>query len=162
MYYVTSATASGNPYSFAYLAPPGGLGVCSTENGCTQNDEASIGRALGTGNPESVTLSFLAPSSRDPSLVIPRRAWLRDGQHGFEAFGSGGASVLVNGQRFVVGNDGWITLRSLDDVPSLAFAYDNQEFFVQELVVMPAPAALPLFACAIAGLGWAARRRRSA
>jgi hypothetical protein len=170
-YTLTSASATGNEHSFAYLAAPilsngeslpGGLGVCSTENGCRGNDEASVGRAGGSGNPESLTLNLQGYRGVDDNLnLIPRYAYLRDGQRGFDAFKGGDAKVLVNGQSFTIRDDGWLALRSLDDVPSLTFTYDNQEFFVQSLVVVPTPAALPLFASAIAGLGFFRCRRRS-
>jgi len=142
-----------NPYlDPLYLKRPGGLGACVLVGGPGSGCNYSIpGNDDKISKGDAVTLDFGKP-------VDLSNFSFTDELH-FD-LNSSNATLLVNGIEWTFANLVAATLVGVQTL-KLAFGGSNaSEFYLNSLTAVPLPAAAPLIISGLAGLGFAARRRR--
>ena len=176
---ITSMPASGNAFSTAYLdgpsgGRPGSLGVCSTFGGaCAGINDDNLGPVMGGvgGASESVTINFAGPT--ELVNLVPRDSNHYLSSSGSSIFTAGDTfSVTVNAATTSFSFSDLVDLSSLGVGTSFTFNYvpspspddGSSAFYLDTLAVtaVPIPAALPLFATALAGFGVFGWRKRKA
>ncbi|NWG92832.1 MAG: VPLPA-CTERM sorting domain-containing protein [Parvularculaceae bacterium] len=152
---VTITASRGNPYlDGLYLKRPGGLGACILVGGPGSGCDNSLGNNTdNVGKFDSVTLDF--GRSVDLSGFS-----FTDAEH-FDLNASS-FTLLVNGVEWTFSN---LVAATLSGVTALTLAWGGSnpsQFYLNEVAAVPIPAAAPLILSGLAGLGFAARRRRKA
>ncbi len=144
-----------------------GLGVCQqagSVQGCAGIGDDNIDHGGVSGNKEILSLEFLD----EPQDII--RLIFRDQNHSDVFPVAAGTSpevdIRVNGGNFVtyvLAND-FFPANPIDaffGVKTIDFRFNNGDFYLSAMTAVPIPAALPLFATALAGLGLLGWRRRA-
>lgn len=160
---LTSTNTNTGAAYFSYLdAGDAGLGVCKVIDSANQCAPSSDDNVTTT---ESVMIQFLAgPLNID-------KINLRLEGHTVPASAAELAKTLliaINGGSFTRYTFGQALAATFTNVSSIRFAFDDasanttaDQFYLSSLVVTPVPAALPLLLSGLAGLGFAARRKRT-
>jgi len=151
---------------------PAGLGVCrdvTMLSQCTDPSDDSIDGELGVD--EYVAVAFL-DAAFDPTTTNLVGLSFRDGAHNqindsngqltWAVFGAGGALIAGATSSFAdlvaLAAIGW------QGVSSIRLTYFDTDFYLEAVTVsdVPIPAALPLLLSGLAGLGFAARKKKRA
>lgn len=148
-------TTQPNPYlDPLYLKRPGGLGVCvlvgGPGSGCNYSIPFNVDNV---SKGDAVTLDF-------GKLVDLSKFSFTDALH--LDLNSSNATLLVNDVEWTFANLVAATLIGVQTL-KLAFGGSNaSQFYLNSLTAVPIPAAAPLIISGLAGLAFAARRRRKA
>ncbi len=150
---VTLNAGRGNPYlDDLFQKRPAGLGACiltgGPGSGCNYSVPAN-GDNIGAG--DSVTLDFGKPVDLSKFSFTDRLHF---------DLSSSGATLLVNGVEWTFAN---LVAAKLAGVQTLTLAFGGSnptQFYLNSLNAVPIPAAAPLLISGIAGLFFAARRRK--
>ena len=151
-----SITASPvNPYlDPVFSGRPGGLGACTVIAWATNFCDPNIaGNTDNVGIGESVTLTF-------GQKVDISNLSFNSGNH--KSLDNSPQTLLVNGVQWSFQN---LLTAVLTGITVLTLAYGGTgatEFYVSGLTAVPLPAAAPLLLSGLAGLQFAARRKRNA
>ena len=152
---VTITSARGNPYlDGTYLKRPGGLGACVLVGGPGSICNSQVGQnSDNVGKFDAITLDFGRPADLSGFSFT-------DALH-FDLSASTN-TLLVNGAQWTFAA---LFAATLTGVQTLTLAYGGSnpsEFYLNSIAAVPLPAAAPLILSGIAGLGFAARRRKRA
>lgn len=142
-----------DPYLDPYFnGKPGGLGACYVLAKAPQYCDPNIANNTdNVGAGESLTFAF------NKSVDISNLSF-NAANH--ISLNNSSKTLLVNGVEWTFAN---LFLAALTGVKTLTLAYGGSnaaQFYVSGLTAVPIPAAAPLLLSGIAGLGFAARRRR--
>ncbi len=134
---------------------PAGLGVCKViANGdCNPSSDDNVTEG------ESVTISFVNGPFDLSNFTF------RDENHNVLAAATDSLLISVNGGAAVLYTFAQAIGLSFNAVSTITFAYNSGQFYVNSFSannVIPIPGALPLLISGLAGLGFAARRKKAA
>jgi hypothetical protein len=150
--FTVSVTSNvGNPYlDNLYQGRPGGLGACILGGGAN-GQRCKAGTADNIGKGDIVTLDFGRP-------VDLKNFSFTDAKH--FSLNASNSTLLVNGVEWTFAA---LVASTLTGVKTLALAYGGSnaaEFYLNNVSAVPIPGAAPLLLSGLAGIAFAARRRR--
>ena len=141
---------------------PAGLGVCrelTQTFQCADPGDDSTDGDMGTN--EYIIIGF------DDGPFNVREISFRDGQHnlindsdGLVEWGKTVSGMWTTGIATFAEVVALAAAGFFDNATEIGFNYNNTEFYIEYISDIPVPAALPLLLSGLAGLGFAARRKK--